>query len=305
MRDVLIIIFDCLRHDHALTVPALRDFMESSRWYPNTLSAGTATPQSTAGMLFGGDQLLVHDDGVWSLAPQAQSLAEVLPTEYSSGFFTGNFVLSIFSMLHRGFGHVWTPKLTGTFCPVQGAEVLSHAQAWWQETKPPRFCYLHFFEPHPPYTTGIPMAAPSEGVAGGYELLGMSEEEHAYLKTRAGAHAASTIPPLLEASLQMVGDETVVVVTSDHGQAFGEGNVCAHGPNPSKLVEDLDLTWQIPAVRRVPFAIRVPGEEASRVLWPMCTSWLGKYLAPYLSIASDEDERQTIIEQLKSLGYMA
>jgi len=305
MRDILIIIFDCLRQDQALTVPALREFMESARSYPDALSAGTGTPQAVAGILFGGDQLLAYEEGTFSLAPQARSLAEMLPTEYSSGFFTGNHMLSNFPMLHRGFGHVWMPKLTGTFCPVQGAEVFPHAQAWWQETKPPRFCYLHFFEPHPPYTTEIPMLPPTERVAGGYEALRMSQEEYDYLKTRAAAHATSTIPPLLEGSLQMVGDETVVVVTSDHGQAFGEGNVCAHGPNPSKLLEDLDLTWQIPAVRRVPFAIRLPGETPREVPGPTCVSWLGKYLAPHVGILTAEDERRTIIEQLQGLGYIA
>jgi len=306
--NVLIIVFDALRGD--VRIPALQQLAKQGCTFPHALSAGTATCFSVAGMLFGGKDLLVYHQGKWKMAPQALSLAEVLRVSHETAFITGNFLLSKFEMLHRGFDYVHTPKLTGIFCPEEGAQVLEHARTWKKQVDPrePWFCYLHFFEPHAPYTTPLPdIEPPTERVAGGWTQDDMTPEEYTYLHQRYTHHAQVTVPPLLEQALTLADENTIIVVTSDHGQAFGEKgmieHVNAHGPNIQEGVPRWDLLWQIPAVRSVPLIIVGPGISPAVDLTSVCTAWLGAYITAYLGQPPSEDD--LVAEKLRDLGYIA
>jgi tetratricopeptide (TPR) repeat protein len=118
-----------------------------------------------------------------------------------------------------------------------GAELVEQAAAWWNgKVGGPRFLWLHLFDPHAPYS-------PPEPFAGRYR-------DAPYLGEVAATDAA--LAPLLGPLL--AGDEpaTLVVVTSDHGEALGDHGELTHG------------LFAYEATLAVPMVVWGPGVEPAR-----------------------------------------
>ena len=119
-----------------------------------------------------------------------------------------------------------------------GREVVDEAIAWWRQPHGGRrFLWVHLFEPHAPY--GDP------AVAAARPALDRYDEEVATADREVGR--------LIEA-LAPAAAETLLVVASDHGEAFGEHGEVGH----SVFVYDTTL--------RVPLLVRGPGVPAARVV---------------------------------------
>ncbi len=101
-------------------------------------------------------------------------------------------------------------------------QVLAFLRQWKQERarnrKPARrlFLWVHLFDPHHPYQ---PRAGHMPPGAGGSDLAAY-ESEIAYADAQVGR--------LLE-ELVRISPDAVFVLTSDHGEAFGEHDTSAHG----------------------------------------------------------------------------
>jgi choline-sulfatase len=117
-----------------------------------------------------------------------------------------------------------------------GAETVTHAIAWLNAHRADRFfLWLHLFEPHAPY--GTPTGAVSSALA-------RYDEEIA---------TADGITGRLLSALGDAASSTLVVVASDHGEAFGEHGEIGHS------IFVYDTTLRVPLILRGP---RVPRGRA-------------------------------------------
>ncbi len=269
--NLLIVVIDTLRFDHLghngyarPTSPALDAFVAGARRYDAAVAQATWTIPSTAslltasypfnhGMSFGpGDTQAWH-----SLRPDRTTLAEVLQAEgFGTAALIGNPILRRKLDLDRGFDDY--QLLDDPEAVATAAQQIAR----WDEQR--FFLYLHLLGPHPgldppePYATMFgpaPAPLPEDGLA------------YQHVRVQAGATKASYerwYRDLYDAEIRytdkLIGDllallevtgrlqDTVVVVTSDHGEHLFDHGFLGHGMSVYE------------ALAHVPLAIRVPGD---------------------------------------------
>lgn len=158
-----------------------------------------------------------------------------------------------------------------------GAEVVSDNAVRWlaDHGDQPFALWLHYYDPHEPYTPPaseaarftrgyrgpLPDALETEWLVGLNEpaaAAALSDEDRRHVVDLYDAEVAfmdGQIGRVLTA-LDAAGlaASTVVVIVADHGQAHGEGSFWGHG---ERLLEP---------VIKVPLLVRVPGEPGGRVV---------------------------------------
>ena len=190
----------------------------------------------------------IRDNVSPALVPQVPLLAELFR---AGGFATGAFVSSVVldsqSGLDRGFD-VYADRFEGASGDAQflntvqkrGETTIAEAVAWLRGQAGRRvFLWLHLYEPHDPYEPPEPYASryagrPYDGeVAWTDELFGRFED------------ALGSIG---------LGDDTALVVLSDHGEGLGEHEESLHG------------FFAYQSTLHVPFLVRAPGIPKGRRL---------------------------------------
>ena len=158
--------------------------------------------------------------------PLSSSVPTLAETLRSAGFATGGFVsavvLSAQSGLGRGFqtydDHLEVGADDARFLNSiqrRGDKTITPAVAWLETRPGPRvFAWVHLYDPHDPYEPPEPYAARYQGrpydgeVAWSDELVGRIDGTLGRLGLR---------------------DDTLLVVTSDHGEGLGEHGENVHG----------------------------------------------------------------------------
>ncbi len=203
----------------------------------------------------------VRDNGRYVLAEESRTLAEALAEGgWATGAQVGVFVLNRGTGLEQGFttyrdtSDAATPAASTAPVPISQREtnelradvVADGARDWLRrQAKGPFFLFVHFFDPHAPYDPPEPFrsqhAAPEREPA-----LNRYLGEIAWVDHQVGR----LLDELRE--LELEGD-TLVVLTADHGEAFGEHQEIGH----SYFIYDTTV--------RVPLVVRLPGRiEAGR-----------------------------------------
>ncbi len=127
----------------------------------------------------------------------------------------------------------------------------------------PVFLWVHLFPPHSPYAAPSPWlgafdaSAEARGIPDsephwGYELSRVADARVQVLEARKDesvAYADNYSGRYLQRALQQLGDNTVVVVTADHGESFRHGYGAHTGPG---LFDE---------IIRVPLIIKLPGQS--------------------------------------------
>ncbi|MGH9390804.1 MAG: sulfatase, partial [Vicinamibacteria bacterium] len=159
----------------------------------------------------------VRDNTYFRLDPEAQTLAEILKARgYATAAFVSAFVLDSSFGLDQGFD-VYDDEVAGdaetagTITERRG-ELVTRSFASWVEKRSsdsPFFAWLHYFDPHLPYAPPAPYPAGYDG-------------EIAYADAQVGR-----VLETLEA--EGLAKDTLVVVTSDHGESLGEHGEKSHG----------------------------------------------------------------------------
>ncbi len=204
------------------------------------------------------------------------SLDETLPTlaeELSAGGwdtagFVSAFVLDSRWGIGRGFGHYRDdfqldpnrPSVNVGQVQHEGPDTIEKALAWLDEPRDrPFFLWVHLFEPHDPYT-------PPEPFRSRYPERPY-DAEVAYVDSLVG---------LLREGLESLGvlDESVFMLTSDHGEGLGQHGEGFHG------YFIYDSTVRVPLILRLPFGEfegRVVGDAVSHVdILPTVLSIVGR-----------------------------
>lgn len=248
--NLLLITVDTTRADHvgcygARTgaTPVMDALAARGVRFENALSNIPLTRPSHTTLLTG---LLPQRHGVWSngpyrLDPKWLTLAERFQKSgYRTGAVIASFVLTRSFGLERGFD-VYDDSLRDTpgADPEKTADqVAASAQALLQDRiQPPFFLWLHFYDPHFPYT-------PPSGFAGS-----PYDGEIAFMDRQIGV--------VLD-SLQNRGQltNTIVVVAGDHGEGLGEHGEATHG------------YFLYDSVMRVPLIMAGPGIPAGKTIAP-------------------------------------
>ncbi|MGH9339828.1 MAG: sulfatase family protein [Acidobacteriota bacterium] len=283
--NVLLIVMDAVRADHLSpygyarkTSPTLDRVAAEGVLYESAISAAPWTLPSTASLFTG---RYARDHGVSSmklkLQPSQVTIAELLrEAGYQTVGFSGNAFVGEVWGLAQGFDEffdVWRGLSESRV--DDGAEATNEWISDWLETSRdtdrPFFMFAMYFEPHFPYspprpysTRFLPDGADPEQVARlrswkhprevGYVLkapgMEVTEREFEILKSQYDGEISyldSRIGELLaDFKTRGILDNTIVVITSDHGEHFGEHSLMDH---KMSLYEE---------VIRTPLIIRYP-----------------------------------------------
>ena len=255
--NLLLITVDTLRadrlgsygHSEAQT-PHLDALAERGALLSDALTHVPMTLPSHASMMTGRLPFRtgVRNNGTYKLSPDELTLAEILDQAgYQTGAALGAFVLLEKFGLGQGF-QTYDDSLESDHVlrvfdtEINADEVLAKWRTWLKSTKKdsrPFFYWAHFYDPHLPYAPPEPFktdfaSSPYDG-------------EVAFVDQAVGHMLGD-----LEKNGKL--DNTLVVVTSDHGEAFGEHGETGHG-----------LTAYKP-VLHVPLILAGPGIEGPQVV---------------------------------------
>jgi arylsulfatase A-like enzyme len=272
-RNVILLSLDTLRADFVGaygqeldTTPNLDRFAKDSALFENTYTVYPSTTASHMTMLTG---LFPMVHGVYAPGKRLPAERGLLATAfaargYQTGAVTEDGMIAEGSGFSRGFRsyreYVSSKKSDNGFV----AQVVDSAIAWLRRNGDQRFfLFLHTYQVHDPYTP-----PPQYDVFESYRLDGKEyvggPDASTTVRARLGyagdlLHTDAHVARLL-AALDELGrrDDTVVVVTADHGEALGEHDAIGHN-------------WYIyEPVLRVPLLIRAPGRvpEGLRIAAP-------------------------------------
>ncbi len=228
-RDVLIVTIDTWRHDAAgfsrsgkVATPTLDRLAEAGRVFDFAHAHAVVTLPSHASILTGlsPTEHGIHDNAGYRLHASIPTVASILRERgWATGAFVSAFPLDRRYGLARGFER-YDDEYEG-FAPVgftpperPGDETVRRALEWWDAQRgKPRLMWVHVFTPHYPYDPGPPWDA-DYAAAPYYGDVARSDAE---------------LKPLIERVLDGPDADTVVVLTSDHGEALGEHGEQTHG----------------------------------------------------------------------------
>lgn len=168
----------------------------------------------------------VRDNVGYRLDSSLTTLAELLkPRGFQTGAFVGSYVLDSKFGLNQGcdyyFDHFNPAKNLEGFVNLndlerRGGVVIDHALTWLEKAqlKLPFFAWIHLYDPHDPYDPPQPFKTKYRGRP--------YDGEIAYVDSQIGRLLDFLVNKKLYAN-------TIIVLTGDHGESFGEHNEVKHG----------------------------------------------------------------------------
>lgn len=285
----ILITLDTLRADHLgcygydlPASPSIDHFAGESLRFANAFAASSFTGPSVTSMLTSRYPGLTESNFAngYPVDPiPAATLAKSFNEEgYRTAAFVGNYVLRPAAGLAEGF-RVYDTAFDsaevnrGTLERV-ASSLTPAAESWLAaHSNEPFFLWLHYQDPHGPYTPPAPYnerfvrrtASPTvldvvKNVTGyrgipGYQVLGGNRDLAYYVSQYDGeiAFVDEWIGRLLDKVRSLgIWDTTVIALAADHGEAFGEHEYyCAHGHGVG------------PELTRVPLLLRIPGRPGA------------------------------------------
>jgi arylsulfatase A-like enzyme/Tfp pilus assembly protein PilF len=256
--NLILIIIDTLRADHLgcygydnVETPAIDDlarkgFLFSHAYcqvpitFPSHVSIFTSTYPFYHGAKDNGRYII--DDGFITLAELLKQ------NDYSTAAFIGAFPLDSRFGLHQGFElyddfinrkDQETKRLV--FAERKAADVLEPALEWLREKHRQKFfLWLHFFDPHNPYSPPEPFRSKYKNSPYDGEI----------------AYVDSIIKNLfVEMEKLKIDRNTIIVLTSDHGEGLGEHEEDTHGLLLYNSTLHIPLIIKVPQFSAMPAVI--------------------------------------------------
>lgn len=285
--DLLLITLDTLRADHLEAYgappgssPAIDRLAGRSVVFDRMVAASSRTAPSHASIFtsrFPSDHSIGYANGSTRLEG-AETLASLLASAgYETAAFVSNSMLKRRIGLDHGFDH-YDDSLPDAEAnrPVFeriAEKTVEVARSWLSRPRTrPRFVWVHFNDPHGPYTPPpayLPPASPAAGPAlpalstdrglGGipaYQVIGDERRPSAYRERYAGEirYVDAAVGLLIEAFRATAGRGGIVALTADHGEALGEEGIhFSHGFGTA------------PHLAHVPFILFSEAQEPRRV----------------------------------------
>jgi arylsulfatase A-like enzyme len=276
-RGVIMISIDTLRADHVGiyghnkgSTPNLDAVAKAGVWYENAYSPSTWTVPSHASMFYGDLRQRPPQKpglGTSTNGDIDQSIAEIFrEAGYLTAGFTGGGWMNARWGFSQGFDtyYAFNVLTRGPGQPCRrerfdGADVFGRAITWLRDRgNVPFFLFLHTYNVHDkcPFTrpTGTPGSVDHLTHAERLQLI----ESYGSLVAESDVLLGQLLGALTELDLV---DTTLLVVTSDHGEAFWEHGFHGHGC-PHKPYEEL---VRVPLLLRYPAVIEPRGRVAEPV----------------------------------------
>jgi len=222
--NVLIITIDTLRYDRISAfsakyakTPAIDGLVSKSLVFTDAYAHSTLTRPSHANIMTGTTPLYhgVSDNPGFRLEKRYPTMAETFKAAgYETGAFVGAFILDSQFGLDRGFDFYDDMHGQSEIVERRADQVIVSALKWIGGRKGKWYAWVHLFDPHDPYDPPEPFKTQ-------------------YRKDPYSGEVAFTDAQLgfLFDTLQKAGlmDNTVIVLTSDHGEALGDKGEETHG----------------------------------------------------------------------------
>jgi arylsulfatase A-like enzyme len=266
--DVILIVVDTLRAQNVSTLgyerdttPNLTRFAADAITYEDAISTGTWTVPSH-GSLFtgllpsyhGAERVAADRNLVTPINPEVATLAEILRAHgyRTAGFIANSTYLTPTLGFARGFEK---------YSPEEGltAAVGNRALDWLAGSPRPTFLFLNVLDPHepyeppPPYDTSYPGKRSDLGNKmtdlywKGTEL---TPDVRRHFESQYDGEISYTDEALegLLARLRDLGryDESLIILTSDHGELLGEHGLAGHGADPFQELVHVPLFVKMP-----------------------------------------------------------
>ncbi len=261
--NILLLTIDTLRSDHVgaygyarATTPTLDAIAAEGALFQNGWAHAPSTRYSMPAILTGRyPSQVLWDTSVWwpALRPENHTIAEIL---HEAGFHTGAILNYGYfdrvrrmdqgfddydnedARLHQGRDPAAT---SGTSSREQSDKAIAYIDAHAGERF---FLWVHYYDPHFQYEhhPGTQEFGPEPQDLYDHEIRFTDEQ------------IARVVADLEQRGLW---DKTIVVVTGDHGEGFGEHHIDFHGYH------------LYAAQTKVPFIVRVPGVAARKVTMPV------------------------------------
>ena len=325
---VLLVTIDTLRADYLgcyghpwIQTPTLDGVAGDGVLFEAAISQAPSTCPSHCSML---TSTYPFDHGAENGKPMRRGLVSLSDVLKAHGYETAAFVSStttrsISSGLHQGFEQYedslvsWSTAFSrddfqnlilfylvgiAQQSQIPGGVVTDRALDWLdRRSDRPFFAWLHYFDPHAPYGAPPPFRDMYTGRADPRYPLATERERYAEDITYADAQLGRFID---EMKVRGLYDETLIIITSDHGEAFGEvhddTSDVGHGGHlydatqivpliikppgsshrPRRVAQQIELVDLAPTVLRF---LRIPRPGA----------WIGQPLNELLEGRSDPD----------------
>ena len=252
IRRVVLISIDTCRADHLScygyprqTTPHIDAIANEGVLFTHAQSTNPITLPAHCSMLTGTNPLVhgIHLNHTRALDDSQVTLAEMMREEgYQTGAVIGAFPLHSRFGLDQGFD-TYDEQFNLThetlfFNERNGQEVSRAAMSWLTEHRDePFFLFVHYFDPHFPYTPPEPFASE------------FSDSPYAGEIAHTDACIGLIIDKLKELELF---DSTMLIITADHGESLGE-----HG-------EESHTFFIYQSTMRIPLIIKAPGCRAGQ-----------------------------------------
>lgn len=229
--NVILITIDTLRADslscynaHGAPTPNIDSLAKEGTIFKEVISPVPITLPSHCSIMTGTypKYHTVHHNSLFKLPDSALTLAEVLKNNgYQTAAFIGAFPLASAFNINQGFD-IYDENFNGKpqqneyfFAERPAEDVINAATKWLQHgNSKPWFAWIHLFDPHQPYLPPDP-----------YKQIYQKNPyygEIAYVDNCLGKFMN-----FLKTSGKL--NNTLIVLTSDHGEAFGEHGEINHG----------------------------------------------------------------------------
>ena len=260
--NLVLLSVDTLRADHLPTYGYHRDtapfidehFGKGGTVFERAYSAATTTGPSHMTLLTGLDQAshgVLGDDFRSRLPDRAKTLAQILrEAGFETGAFTENGPMSADRGFGRGFDQFTENKGNARFGEMQGfvEKTLSDGAKFLRDNKDKRvFLFLHTFQVHTPYLPPekyqklFPEPLPREHRIRPAHRPTLYDQEIRYTDDVLRQFVRDLDAP-------GVWDNTLFILVSDHGEAFGEHGLLFHGGVPYDEVLSVPLLLRGPGV---------------------------------------------------------
>lgn len=263
-HDVLLIVIDTCRADHIqamgstrVQTPAFDSIAEEGVLFTRAYTPVPMTLPAHASMFTGLHPVRhgVRDNFNAILPDEANTLAERFQQAgYATGAAVGAIVLGRHTGIQQGFDtydDVFSEEAFASGQPIleRIADEVTHAATRWLETRPndkPFFYFAHYYDPHLLYRPPEPFSIRYDG----FPYRG----EIAYAD-----HAIGNLLAWLRDNQQY--DDTVVIITADHGEGLGDHKEQSHG---MFLYQE---TTHVPLAIKLPRSVQAPrGRESSQIV---------------------------------------
>ena len=277
--NLLLVVVDTLRADHLgcygherPTSPHIDALAAEGLLFTRAVAQSSWTTPATASILTG--RYPHHHRAVTftsPIAPDVPTLAELLRARgYRTGAYVTNVNVRGSLGFDRGFDdyHYYPEKEASPSLHLPASELAVHAASWLAAGDGrPFFLWVHASDPHAPYAAPPALAArfaealppTMVGSADPLRLLRRrgvpaSAAELAYLTSLYDADVAAAdegVGHILAVLRQLrLAEDTLIIVTADHGEEFGEHGGFEHGHSLYRELTDIPLIIRLPGAAR-------------------------------------------------------